>query len=134
MAISSDGNSFPSFSIGITCAALTCSCVVVVSTAMVVFEAAFLAFLPITEVPIIAAKATTPITPPAIIFLLLSISWMVSTLSFTFRKNSFFFLLIFFSLSKFYMLSFKYPANFANSSKVRASPLIFSDFPSNDKA
>ena len=101
--ISSEGNSFPAFSIGITCAAATCSTVVVsTSDEILVFVATLLALFPVEDTPIIAAIATTPITPPAINFLLLSISCMASTLSFTLLKNSFFFfLLIFSSLSKF---------------------------------
>ena len=103
--ISSEGNSFPAFSIGITLAEATCTAVVESTTAVVVV-ATLLALFPESETPIIAAIATIPITPPAIIFLCLSISWTASTLSFTPLKNSFFFfLLIFFSLSKFILVN-----------------------------
>ena len=101
-SIPSEGNSFPAFSIGITCAAATSTSVDELSTATVVSVTTLLALFPDIDTPIIAANATTPMTPPAIIFLLLSMSCIVSTLSFTLRKNSFFFfLLIFSSLSKF---------------------------------
>ena len=104
--MSSEGNPFPAFSIGITLAEATCAAVVESTTAVVVVVATLLALFPESETPIIAAIATTPITPPAITFLCLSISWIASTLSFTPLKNSFFFfLLIFFSLSKFILVN-----------------------------